>query len=474
MLKQHITYLRRVIGLATRVKDGAMLLELVAGIQTAKISVYQMIRDIVCDSRFYSVVEDDMVWKNYSAVVIAHFIDSLTFEDWQDDEIRTGKKEDFLNDWLARHIIPMSEEQLKRAIRLLMPHQRDESILRNEEEDVADPSCQDVEIESGIIDKTNGSSSIGHDMPGEIKNYLADTRLNAAGMGSESHKAEAQYLQLLDSTIVELAKKIGRGGGVAGCTTGRFQTASRSDISGITVGNDLNSLLPTELAMLGSRSTENIFYQRFVQKRLQLFSSASQSLEKPKSQKGPIYICVDTSGSMTGEPEVIAKTLALAIVILAQRDRRPVCMINYSHNLSFFILTDLRRQRQKFLSFLSHSYSGGNDENRLFDFIFNKMPDNPRYKRFSSSFEGADILIISDFEWSPISEENKKLIAQTRMDGMKFYGLGIHTREYLLDEIDESDDDVWMDGYKFLRQCDCRYLYEKGKVVEYFELPKIL
>lgn len=474
MLKQHIKYLRRVIGLAARIKDGAKLLELVAGIRTAKTGVYQMIRDVVCDSRFYSVIEDDTLWEKYSAAVIGHFIESLTIEDWQNDEMRTGKKEDFLNDWLARHIMPIGEEQQKRIIKSLKSRNQDESILINDEEDNADSSSHDVEIESGIIEKTNGSSNIGQDIPGEIKNYIADTRLNAAGMDSESHKADAQYLQLLDSTIVELAKKIGRGGGIAGYKTGRFQTASRSDISGITVGNDLNSLLPTELAMLGSRSTENIFYQRFVQKRLQLFSSASQSLQKPKSQKGPIYICVDTSGSMIGEPEVVAKTLALAIVIVAQRDRRPVCMINYSHNLSFFILTDLQRQRQKFLSFLSHTYSGGNDENRLFDFIFNKMPDNPRYRRFASSFDGADILIISDFEWSNIYDKNKKLIADARMGGMKFYGLGIHTREYLLDKIDNPDNDDWMDGYKFLKQCDYRYLYEKGKVVEYYERPKIL
>lgn len=53
---------------------------------------------------------------------------------------------------------------------------------------------------------------------------------------------------------------------------------------------------------------------------------------------------------------------------------------------------------------------------------------------------------------------------------MKFYGLGIH----LLDKINNPDDDDWMDGYKFLKQCDYRYLYEKGKVVEYYERPKIL
>ncbi|WP_300939778.1 hypothetical protein [Bacteroides acidifaciens] len=60
------------------------------------------------------------------------------------------------------------------------------------------------------------------------------------------------------------------------------------------------------------------------------------------------------------------------------------------------------------------------------------------------------------------------------MDGMKFYGLGIHTEKYELDKIDDSNDDDWINGYRFLKQCDYCYLYEKGKVVEYFERPKIL
>ncbi len=57
---------------------------------------------------------------------------------------------------------------------------------------------------------------------------------------------------------------------------------------------------------------------------------------------------------------------------------------------------------------------------------------------------------------------------------MKFYGLGIHTEKYELDKIDDSNDDDWINGYRFLKQCDYCYLYEKGKVVEYFERPKIL
>lgn len=454
------------------------MLEIVGKIRAGKAPVYQMIRDIVCDSRFYCVVEDDLFWKNYATTVIRHFIDSLSSEDWENEERRTGKKEDFLNAWLSKHIFPLSVVEkriIAKSMQLTAGNSGKPVPLGSSGNEVnQDSDGYDIQIESGITDKSNSPDKMGYSLPTDIANYAESSKGSSPGLEVDSHEAEAEYLQLLNPTIVELAKQIGRSGGTSHEVTGKFQSASRSDISGITIGNDLNCLLPSELALLGAKSTENLFYQRYVQNRLQLFSSASHSFEVANDKSGPIYICVDTSGSMNGEPEVTAKTLALAVAIVAQRDRRPICMINYSHNLSFFILTDLQRQRQKFLSFLSHSYSGDNDENRLFDFIFKKMPDNPRYRRFASSFEGADILVISDFEWSHIYDKNKKLIVEARMDGMKFYGLGIHTKEYLLDKINNPDDDDWMDGYKFLKQCDYRDLYEKGKVVEYYERPKIL
>lgn len=63
MRKQHLTYLRRAIGIASSIKGGARMLEIVGKIKAGKTPVYQMIRDIVCDSRFYCVVEDDLFWK---------------------------------------------------------------------------------------------------------------------------------------------------------------------------------------------------------------------------------------------------------------------------------------------------------------------------------------------------------------------------------------------------------------------------
>lgn len=477
MKKQHLSYLRRTIGLAATVKGGARLLELVGRIKCAKTPVYQLIRDIVCDSRYYSIVEDDLFWKNYSSAVIGHFIDSLTGEDWQDEERRTGKKEDFLNDWLTRHLFPISDEEKKKIMEDLSLS----NVLRKDEKFSKDEEVNDFgmqpgrELEIGISDMTNSQSHQGEDLPDEMKEYALNSKSNSRGMEAESHEADAEYLKRLDPAIVELARRIGRRGGIVQEYVGRFQTASRCDICGVTIGNDLNSLLPTELAMLGNRTTENIFFHRYVQNRLQLFSSASSSVKGKKDKAGPIYICIDTSGSMTGEPEVAAKTLALAIAIVAQRDKRPICVINYSHNLSFFILTNLRCQRQKFLSFLSHSYSGGNDENKLFNFIFTILPKQQKYRQFAEAFKGADLLVISDFEWSGISEANK-LIANSRAGGMSYYALGINTRIGDLDKLDDpnQEDMFYANGYQFFKQCDFRYIFKEGEVTEYFDRAKLL
>lgn len=346
------------------------MLEIVGKIRAGKTPVYQMIRDIVCDSRFYCVVEDDLFWKKYATADIRHFIDSLSSEDWENEERRTGKKEDFLNTWLSKHFFPLSVEEkriIAESMQLTAGNSGKPVPLGSSGNEVnQDSDGYDIQIESGITDKSNSPDKMGYSLPTDIANYAESSKGSSPGLEVDSHEAEAEYLQLLNPTIVELAKQIGRSGGTSHEVTGKFQSASRSDISGITIGNDLNCLLPSELALLGAKSTENLFYQRYVQNRLQLFSSASHSFEVANDKSGPIYICVDTSSSMEGEPEVTAKTLALAVAIVAQRDRRPICMINYSHNLSFFILTNLHRQRKKFLAFLSHSYAGSNDENKLF------------------------------------------------------------------------------------------------------------
>ncbi len=253
---------------------------------------------------------------------------------------------------------------------------------------------------------------------------------------------------------------IGRSGGtVATEVKGKFQHSRRSDISGVTVGADLGSLLPIELALLSNQSTEDLFYRKYTQKRLQVFSSSSLATEAAHDKKGAIFMCVDTSSSMSGEPEMMAKMFALAVAIIAQRERRPVCVINYSYEISFFILRNLDTHRTEFLKFLGHSYGGGNNENMLFEFLFKKLPFHPRYSKCRQYFKNADLLVVSDFIWYGLSDTILSMITAAKDEGMKLYSLSVHS----LDAVNLGDESNSM---SFRTICDHNFLYTAGRVKE--------
>lgn len=452
MIKAHLTYLRRIVGFAASMRGWGNFMPMVNQLHATSAPEYQMIKDIVCDSRFYSVIDDDDFWRQYSINEISRFIDSLTPQEHENEERRTEMKEDFLNDWLARHLFPLSEGEKARI---------DAEMNQETEQEDEDEECPKMDLflpKANISDETaNRSTSFRPNdfQSDELKEYASNAiKRNSKGAESQGHSAEAQFLRRIDSSILDLALKIGRRGGCLSFTSkGKFQSASRSDITGVTEGNNLNALLPSETVLLSSIHTENIFYHRFVQKRLQIFSSASLLTEIKEEKTGPIYICIDTSGSMTGGPEVIAKTLALAIAIVAQKDKRPICLVNYSFDVSFFVLTNLVTQRKQLLHFLSHSYSGGNNENALFDFIFNRLPQEPKYRPFQSKFKNADMLVISDFQWAPLSTEIINLISSAKAEGMRIYALNVNNEELY------DDEDLPNSGQIFFKNATESYHY---------------
>lgn len=483
MKKTHLTYLRKAIGIASGKGKKTELPELIESLKGAQTPVYQMMRDIVCDARFYAILEDRGFWKDYSAASISNFIDSLTEDDWENEEQRTGKKEDFLNSWLSEHVLPFTEAEEEDIERRLKTMPTGGSLMfENETTGIATYTTSEFSYGFGIKDKTDANDHPEPDVPDDVKELLDGNDGVMAGLQGEWQRREIAYINSVDSSLVELARKIGRSGGEAQMVKGRFQHASKSDITGVMVGNDLNRLLPNEVAMLASADTESVFFRRYVTKQLQLFSSASSSSKREVKKNGPIYMCVDTSSSMTGEPEMAAKRLALCIAIIAGREQRPVCVVNYSHTLSFFMLTDLRTQRKKFLSFLSCSYAGGNDENKLFHFLFHSLPQSPAYRRYAQLLKGADLLIMSDFQWDIIVKETKRLIDHARAEGMRFHALGVHMGNDIFTrndrtngndrsiratlDRDEERKEEYASGFDFFNDCDFRYVFNGGRVRE--------
>lgn len=277
---------------------------------------------------------------------------------------------------------------------------------------------------------TQKRSRSGEGRPGPADEGEGEGRIRIDGNGKgkrdeetlsreEERREELRFLKSIPPSLRNLARLIGRSGGNA-TRKGHFLAASKSDIAGITVGDDLNNLLPSEIALLAGRETEDVFFRNFVGKRLQVFASASAGQEPVRRQDGPVVICLDRSGSMEGRPSDIARALTMAVTIIAKRRHRQVVIVKYGNDeLDHFVVKNLRKQRKALADFLSYGCAGGNNEDELFGTVFRELI--PRDKDFSS----ADVLCVSDFFWAFVSAPVMDLIHANKAKGMKFYGLSI-------------------------------------------------
>ncbi len=214
---------------------------------------------------------------------------------------------------------------------------------------------------------------------------------------------------------------------VAGGSTYRLEHSSRSDIEGITVGNDLNALLPIELVHCADDELEELFVHKYLTRRLQTFHCQSAILnparrleKKPARRKGPMIVCLDTSGSMSGMPEKIAHSLLCKLLELAERQRRALFLIAFSVSIHPI---DVKKNRPALLEFFSHTSTGDTDATRM-------MTQTLQLLNSSKEYLSADVLWISDFRIPALSAGQAEEMAAQRREGTRFYGLQIGIAEH--------------------------------------------
>jgi len=104
----------------------------------------------------------------------------------------------------------------------------------------------------------------------------------------------------------------------------RIPQASRSEVHGTHRSADLQRMLPSELLNLEDETLENLFYARLLEQNLLTYELSGTTLiqgeetEVSRKRTGPVVACLDTSGSMAGEPLQKAKALLLATANILQ------------------------------------------------------------------------------------------------------------------------------------------------------------
>ena len=203
---------------------------------------------------------------------------------------------------------------------------------------------------------------------------------------------------------------------------------SKNETLGTHQSNDLARVLPIELVNLSDDTLGNVFYAKYIENRLNTyllggwhFESQEQNKngakKKNKKQKGPIIMCVDTSSSMMGEAEKVAKSAVFAMMKRAAMENRKVYLLSFSsvNEVKEYELTDPENGLENLLDFLLFSFGGGTDYLTPLKKSIEILKKD-RYRK-------ADILLVSDGMCKIGDEFSKKLKAEKQKLDFKIHSL---------------------------------------------------
>ena len=181
----------------------------------------------------------------------------------------------------------------------------------------------------------------------------------------------------------------------------KVDETAKAEIVGVRESDDLSNMLSSEVSLLGDEDTELLFLKKYADKNLLTFRYEDRKLVQSEDhyveinqrinqkEKGPFIVCVDTSESMTGRPEQIAKVLCLGILKMAMRENRRAYLINFSRGIKTLDLHDVANSIDEIAHFLRMSFYGGTDVSLALYEAIRQLRGN--------DYQDADVLIISDF-----------------------------------------------------------------------------
>ncbi len=197
--------------------------------------------------------------------------------------------------------------------------------------------------------------------------------------------------------------------------------ATKSDILGVSLGKDIKSMLPHELVLCCDDELHDLFLYKFATQSLQNFQHKSELLKPsrlvsphPARIKGPMIVCVDRSGSMTGRPEELANSLMMKLLQIADKQKRNLFLISFSVDASPI---DVRHNRTALLDFFKQSSVGDTNATNMLNIVFELLE--------SGDYSSADVLWFSDFIIPMCGIEQRRKITYYSRLGTKFYGLKI-------------------------------------------------
>ena len=209
-----------------------------------------------------------------------------------------------------------------------------------------------------------------------------------------------------------------------------------ADTRGVERSGSVARMLPAEAAMLGHPKLRMLWHARRAERALLTYRVEGVEIEhvlveqeateesqtrQPQRERGPILAVIDTSGSMQGLPETVAKALVLEALRTAHAEKRQ-CRVYAFSGPGQVLEQELALSPEglaALLNFLGHSFGGGSDPAEVMDRVLSQLQ--------GGEWARADVLLVSDGEW-PAQPRLKDPVQSARTKGVRFHGIQIGNR----------------------------------------------
>lgn len=206
-----------------------------------------------------------------------------------------------------------------------------------------------------------------------------------------------------------------------------------AETRGVERSGELSRMLPVEAALLGHPILKKLWHARWAERGLMTYrvegvyseriatetegEEQRKHFKPPTVERGPILICLDTSSSMAGLPETVAKALTLEAARTAYQERRGCYLYCFSGPGQVLEqeLTLSLEGLARLMAFLTMSFHGGTDVAEPLSRAAQRL-DKEAWSR-------ADILLVSDGEFGVPSETVAQLRGARKDRGARVHGV---------------------------------------------------
>lgn len=307
---------------------------------------------------------------------------------------------------------------------------------------------------SRMLDALCACGALSRELGEALGARIRSERLNADTGGSDPGALQEvalalEALERLRAFLDSLGRRrsVGKGGhrwrehlGVLG-----MPRVTPRSFEGVGLSGELDRMLASEASLLAHARARSLFLARWAERALASYDARASEIE-PRAEGvrgGPVIVLLDTSGSMRGPPELVAKGLVLQLLSQAFRSERTIVVLSFSGpgDLLEHRLSHDAQGISRALEFLGRSFYGGTV---LDDALARALA----IVRDESELADADLLLVTDDQFQ-LSDESREALAAACGRGLRLAGVSctdVVTNLRALGAQPAASIDEWVDG----------------------------